>query len=141
MTEPRWWLAVLLLVGTLVACGGDDLSASLAGAWQLMEGTGPDGEVELIDEHPITLEIAGQDWSGTAACNTYGATAEVDGDALELTELFWTEMACPADGVMESEAAYLAALQQAERIEVDDTELVLTGEGTELTFTRTQTGT
>ncbi|MFW5933790.1 MAG: META domain-containing protein [Actinomycetota bacterium] len=50
-------------------------------------------------------------------------------------------MACPADGVMESEAAYLAALQQAERIEVDDTELVLSGEGTELTFTRTQTGT
>lgn len=141
MVTARAGLVAVLLVATLSACGGDDPSASLAGTWQLTEGTGPDGEVELIDDHPITLEIAGEEWSGTAACNSYGATADVDGDAVELTELFWTEMACPADGVMASEAAYLAALQQVERIEVDDTELTLTGPGSELTFTRTQTST
>ncbi len=128
---------------TVVGCADDD-GPPLAGTWQLIEGVGPDGEVALVDGYPVTLEIDGEEWRGTAACNTYGATATVHGDQVEIDELFATEMACPEDDVMSSEAAYLAALGEVDEVDVDDAEaeereLHLRGPATQLTFIWTET--
>ncbi len=146
MAPRRTWLAVVLAAALLTACGNgvlpwgaDGDPPVLAGTWQLMEGSGPDGEVDLVDGHPITLEIDGAQWRGTAACNDYSATATLDGDALELTQLLWTEMACHPPEVMESESAYLAALRTVDTLAYEDGELTLTGPGTQLTFRRTET--
>ena len=146
MARHCTWLAVVLLAGLATACGNGVLPFGadadppvLAGTWQLTEGTGPDGEVEHVDGHPITLEIDGAHWRGTAACNDYSATARLDGDALELTQLMWTEMACHPPEVMESESAYLAALRSVDTLDYDDGELTFSGPGTELVFRRTET--
>lgn len=131
---------VLLLV--LTACAGPAGTASdadvaeLEGGWELASGVGPEGEIELVDDHPITLDIDGDDWGGTAACNSYSGTVGLEGDQLAIDDFGATEMACPAEGVMDSEAAYLAGLRTVETWSLRDGQLVLEGPGTELVFQR-----
>lgn len=131
---------VLLLV--LTACAGpagtagDVDAAELDGAWELASGVGPEGEIELIDDHPITLEIEGDDWRGTAACNSYSGTVGLEGDQLAMDGFAVTEMACMPEEVMDSEAAYLAGLRTVETWSLRDERLVLEGPGTELVFQR-----
>jgi heat shock protein HslJ len=103
------------------------------GAWVLVDGTGPDGAVLVVDALRPTLTVDGQDWGGQI-CNSYGATVEVDGDRLEVQDLMSTEMACLDDGAMESEAAYLDAFRLVDRFERDGGALVLTGADVELRF-------
>jgi heat shock protein HslJ len=52
--------------------------------------------------------------SGSAGCNTYNASYTTDGGAIEIDAPSSTKMACPEpEGVMDQEAAYLAALPTA----------------------------
>ena len=135
----RMVIAVLVAAAlTVLGCAGDD-GPPLTGTWQLVDGVGPDGQVTLVDGYPVTLQVDGDEWRGTAACNSYGATVEVRGDQVELTELFATEMACEPTEVMASEAAYLDALADVDEVEVDERELHLRGPDTQLTFIRTET--
>lgn len=142
LTRSRRLLSVattLVVALLLAACGGsgaDGPPERLDGSWTLIDGQGPEGPIELVDGHPVTLTIDGEDWGGTAACNTYGGTAEVTSNQVTVRELVQTEMACPEDGVMEAESAYLAALRTVDRLAVDEVTLLLQGEGTELTFER-----
>lgn len=128
--------AVLLLAG----CGGGQ-GAPIAeqqptGSWRLVEGEGPDGAVPLVDDAPITLHVGDGEVDGTAACNTYGGSVELDGERLRFPELHHTEMACEGEGVMASEAAYLEALRAVDTHARQGDRLELTGEGTRLVFER-----
>jgi heat shock protein HslJ len=70
--------------------------------------------------------------SGSAGCNTYNATYTTDGSSIEIDEPSSTRMACAEpEGVMDQEAAYLAALPTAAsfRLQGDRLEL-LSAEGT-----------
>lgn len=134
--------AVLVLMLT-AACGGAILGGGgdldlLEGDWILVEGHGPDGEIAIIERHPISLSIATDGtWGGTAACNAYGAAVEVSGNGLEIDELFQTEMACEAEGVMDAEQRFLAAFGTIDTFSVERDTLTLSGEnGTELAFER-----
>jgi heat shock protein HslJ len=134
--------AVLVLMLT-AACGGAILGGGgdldlLEGDWILVEGHGPDGEVPVIEGHNISLSIASDGtWGGTAACNAYGAAVEVSGGGLEIDELFQTEMACEAEGVMDAEQRFLAAFAQIDGFSVDGDMLTLHNEDdTELAFER-----
>lgn len=134
-------MVVALVVPLLVGCGGipsDDGPTldAIAGSWELVSGRGPGGGVAPPADHPITLSIDGSDWDGTAACNHYGAEVALDGGQLSVTQLMQTEMACPVEGAMEAEAAYLAAFQQITAFRLDGELLVLEGEATELRFRR-----
>jgi hypothetical protein len=94
-----------------------------------VEGEGPDGEVPLVADAPITLQIDGEDWRGTAAYDDYQATVGVDGREPAVAEVAATETACPQEGVMASEFAYLAALRQVAVFEGGDEALMLTARG------------
>lgn len=138
-------MAVLVLLFT-TGCGGAFLGGGgdldlLEGDWVLVEGHGPDGEVGIVERHPISLSIAADGtWGGTAACNAYGAAVDVSGDGLEIDELFQTEMACEAEGVMDAEQRFLSAFAAADTFSVERETLTLSGEnGTELTFERRAT--
>ena len=64
--------------------------------------------------------------SGSAGCNNYNATYEVDGDNISIGPAAATRMFCPEpDGIMEQEVQYLAALETASTylIEVDKMEM------------------
>jgi heat shock protein HslJ len=125
--------AVLLLAG----CGGDGSPTSeraITGSWALVEGQGPDGEVPLVDDAPVTLDVEDGEVGGTAACNSYGGSLEIEGEHLRIHELFQTEMACEPLEIMESEAAYLRALQAVDAHGRDGDRLELTGDDTRLVF-------
>lgn len=136
---------VLLMIVLTAACGSDsdtpprdeDSSNPLAergGEWRLVSGTGPEGPVEPIEDHPITLFVEADEVSGSAGCNQYGGSARVSGSGFKVTGgLAMTEIGCRPP-VHEVESAYVEALNAAERMRLADEELVLYGRGTELRF-------
>lgn len=135
----RWLLPTgLVLALALTACGGlaatDGAAGDLTGDWVLVAGEGPEGPVPLPPTAPITLQIDGESWGGTAACNSYGGTVQVRNGRVTSTGFAVTEMACVDDEVMRAEAAYLAALLQVDRADRDGGDLVLTGPETSLRF-------
>jgi heat shock protein HslJ len=112
------------------------LPDALLGTWKLHSGSGPVGVVVLPVGHPVTLTIADGRCSGTAACNRYSGTVEVDGEQLAVGGLAVTAMACLDDAVMAAETAYLAAFTRVGRWSTEGATLHLTGPGAELLFTR-----
>jgi heat shock protein HslJ len=133
-------LTLLLTVLALLAaaCGETGTGAGegaldLDGDWVLVDGTGPDGEVPIADAQAPTLTIDGDRWGGTV-CNSYGATAQVDGDRVRLEDVAWTEMWCEDEDLMASESAYLAAFPAVEEVERAGDQLLLTGPDVELVY-------
>lgn len=131
----------LLLVLLLAACGGQAVTPSPSpvpfdpiGAWQLTSGRANGQAMPIVDGHRITLEITGSRIGGTAACNDYGGELNVRDGRLEIGELAMTAMACVDEGVMESESAYVRALEAVETMGMEGEELVLGGPDVELRF-------
>ena len=92
-------------------------AASLLGSeWLLTEL----GGTEAIDqvEATLTFPAPGQA-AGNGSCNHFSGTVTVTGDAIKFGVLAATRMAC-VPNVSDQEAAYLIALENAERFEQDD---------------------
>lgn len=133
MTLLTTALALLLAACGGQGAGGGEAVPSPDGDWVLVEGTGPDGPIPIVDDQPPTLTIDGSDWGGTI-CNHYGSTVELDGQQLAIGDVARTEMACLDETVMASEDAYLTAYVAADRFTVDAGELTLAGDGVELRY-------
>ena len=91
--------------------------ASLAGTeWTLTAyNNGQDAVVSVLIGTEITAAF-GDDGrlTGSAGCNTYGASYEVDGDHIALGPAVTTRMWCAEpEGVMDQENAFLGALELA----------------------------
>lgn len=135
-------LAVISLLA--VACGGqaaDSLGAAREGDprlghWILDSGTLDGADLVILTANPITMTLDGSRVHGRAACNSYSGTYTLDDEgAFRITDgVAVTEMWCGDEAVMESEAAYLAALQKVNRAELTSTGMVLTGGDAELRF-------
>lgn len=119
-------MLVVAFVGAfmLTACGGENSSLT-SDEWIL---TALEGQ-PLIAEAPITAAFSedGQ-VGGTAGCNTYSGTYEVEGDAISFGLMATTLMACPQP-VMEQEGSYLAVLDRAQTYAVTEGVLTLIGAG------------
>ncbi len=113
---------------------GDPVSL-VDSSWTLLSGSGPNGEVPIVDGWPITLHFSPDTLGGTSACNGYGANYSIDDGDFTIGGLGSEDMGC--DGpVMESESSYSAAFSDVDHVEVIGDELTLTGPSTELTFAR-----
>lgn len=130
--------AVLLLVTT--GCfGGAPASptpsepADLDGSWQLTSGQTSNGDVPILDDHPITLTIRGSEIGGRAACNSYGGRAVAGAGGLRMDALSRTEMACQ-EPAMAAESIYMTALGLLREIVREGDELIARGEGVELRY-------
>lgn len=114
----------------------DDATGTLdlVGTWVLASGTTADGDLALDEAFPVTLE-AMDDGSvaGQSACNRYMGSAEVNGQAIQFSQMASTMMACE-EPVMALEQAYLAALAVVESGTSDGETLTLTGPDVELVF-------
>ncbi len=136
-------LATAMLLAAVAFAAGCTASPSDAaqGSWVLTSASGADGPLDLVESHPVTLQVGDDTVGGTAACNQYGAGLDRRGGRWNLTELEQTAMACEPLSVMDLEDAYLAALGAATRAAVSGDELTLTGpDGVELVFARTVSG-
>jgi heat shock protein HslJ len=134
----RRLLVAIGCVATLItACGepvqqvGDPTGI----AWELTEGTVDGDAVPIVDGYPITLSLTDEGAGGTAACNGYGGMYEIARARITFSELIWTEMACVAEGVMESEQMYLEGLLLVNSFSMTEGSLTLSGEQVRLDFT------
>ncbi len=74
----------------------------------------------------LTLTISFEDgqFHGSAGCNSYGGSYEVDEGKIAVSEIFATLMACSEpEGLMEQETIFLQFLGSAQRFEIVDGQL------------------
>jgi heat shock protein HslJ len=107
----------------------------LAGtAWRL-QSLGATGALRpALSTVEVTLQFSDDSRvSGGAGCNSYfGQYASTADGALSVSALGSTKMFCNGPGVMQQEQDFLNALSKAERYEVADGLLRITGGGMEL---------
>lgn len=125
------FITVLTLVA--VACLGSDFADSVNGSWQLKEGTVDGVAVPIIESHPITITFEGEQVSGTASCNGFGGTFDLDGSTVTFSNLAMTEMACMPEETMVAEQLFGSGLTMVDTLTLDGT-LVLSGPDVELVF-------
>jgi len=121
------WILVLL-----VACGltsNDPLDGT---TWELHSI----GRYAPLPDSKTTLRFEGGQVSGLGGCNQYGGEYQIHGDTMAVDKLYATEMACLSpEGVMEQEQLFLGYLGEAQRFELVDSQLQISGSGGEtLTF-------
>ena len=115
--------------------------ATPVGSWQATGILRDDAVTSPVTGTEITASFdESGGLTGSAGCNNYTASFTTDGGGIEITQPAATEKLCPEpEGVMEQEAAYLAALPTAVRYQISGRSLeLLTAEGTLVaTFVRT----
>jgi heat shock protein HslJ len=102
--------------------------------WQLTGyNNGKGGFSSVLAGTEITALFANDgQLGGSAGCNNYATSYEVDGSAISIGPVASTMMACPEpNGVMDQEGAYLAALEGAATFEIEgDTMRMTDADGT-----------
>ena len=110
-----------------------------------LSADGPDGDwvlesgVPIVEGASITISFDGSQIGGRAACNTYGGTAHIDGDAVSIpgggpgATFFMTEMACDQQ-IQASEQTFVQALFAVSAWSIEDGRLHLTGPDVDLVF-------
>lgn len=98
----------------------------LGSEWQLQD---LDGVAADHGNATLTFPEAGK-VAGNGSCNRFFGAAEINGDAIKLSAMGSTRMACP-EPVMNQESKYLEALQAAERFEWNDPYLMIYCKGFE----------
>lgn len=112
---------------TRLAFRAYDADELLAGTWTVdAVRTGDAVETVLADTEPTLTFTDDGDVSMETGCNTAAGSFEIDGSALTVDPLGLTRMACdtPA-GVMDQEAALVAALEAADQVEIAPGELAI----------------
>lgn len=126
-------------VSSSLSCGnGSEAGAELVGpVWVL---TNLNGRTPLPNR-TISAEFTAEGVvSGSAGCNDYNASYEVDGESISIGPAAATRKFCAEpEGVMEQEAEYLAALETAAtfKIEVNSVNMRKTDGATVANFSRT----
>lgn len=128
--------ALIGLLAALAGCAlvpaGEGGPSPIGGTWKATEVAGRPPVV--LSEPRLQFTEDGR-VQGTTGCNDFEGQVRFDGAALDVTDLVSTRIGCPAD-VAATEAAFLRALDAAERLSVDGETLVLSGPDGELRFTR-----
>lgn len=109
------------------SCGARGVTHDLEGSrWVLVRiGDKPVLPEEGKAEPYIVLQATSKQIAGHAGCNRLSGGYEIQGDRLELTQLTTTRMACPE---LETEHAFLNALEEVARWRLIDNQLVLLDE-------------
>jgi len=107
--------SLLLVVASALAMTACETSATQGqdrlAAWD-WTAVSIDGK-PVVQKGRVTLSIADGRVSGRGGCNRYSGTVDYDRSTLTIGPLISTKMACPENGLMVLETAYLGALQTA----------------------------
>ena len=130
--RPLLWLAAPVFLG-LQACAhstapAPEPAAHLLGTSWVLQSVGAQ---PVIKGSQATLHFAEADrLSGNGSCNLFSGAVTVQHGQLAVGALVSTKMACMG-GAMAQEAAYLAALQKAQRLERSGDTLLIHVQGME----------
>lgn len=116
---------VLMTVGFfLLACNTNPLAtpATIIGdvAWRLVRLNGT-----AITTPQVTLQLTDATINGQGFCNSYRGPLVVTGNTLKIDNIASTRRMCTADGVMQQEQAYFAALAATTQVALNGTQLQL----------------
>jgi heat shock protein HslJ len=115
--------------GTVVLTYSVVQPASLTGTeWNMLSyNNGRGGLVSALADTKITALFSEEgELTGSAGCNSYSTSYEVNDSTIEIFPAAVTRMYCSIpEGIMEQESEYLAALQSAASYEIQGEELVL----------------
>lgn len=129
MTPRRLATLALPLIAALSACAlppAPGSNAPLVGTeWRLVSL----GGAAVLDAAPATLALpeAGR-VAGQGSCNRFFGSYTLVDDRIAFGQMGMTRMAC-AGAVGEQENRYMAALQKAQRVQVDGARMTLSVEG------------
>jgi len=102
--------------------------------WKLATFGMDDDVTPVVGDVTLKLDAEGRA-AGTAGCNNYGATYEVEGDSLRFGPAVSTKKSCADEAVMQQELSYLQALPQATRYRIEEGQLIIELEDSQrLTF-------
>lgn len=118
--------AALAISLSLAACAGQPAAPSLTGTEWRLEALG-DSAVMERSQATLAFPEAGR-VAGNGSCNRFFGTVRITQGHIGFDQMGSTKMACmgPAN---EQEARYLAALQKAERYEVQGRTLLIHAQG------------
>ncbi|MEJ2385323.1 MAG: YbaY family lipoprotein, partial [Xanthomonadales bacterium] len=123
---------VKLLVESFIAVYPDESCSTMVDEplvntyWKLVEVAGnPVTTPENQREAHMVLAIEESRVQGNAGCNRFFGSYEVDGDSVSFSQTGSTMMACPEG--MDTEKAFLAALEKVDRYEIEGQTLAVYG--------------
>lgn len=108
---------------------------SPTGAWLLVEINGKAPYTGT--QFNLTFEPSGS-LAGFSGCASYSGGYTTENNVLAFSDLAMTAMTCTDGAIAEAERAYFQALQQVDRYEVQGDNLILSGPGVQLRYTRIQ---
>jgi heat shock protein HslJ len=113
-----------------------DADELLVGTWTITNvATGDTIDSVLDGTEPTVTFTDDGDVSMETGCNTATSTWELDGHALSIGAVGITQMSCDSpDGVMDQEAALVAALEAADRVEIAPGALTIIGDDGAITL-------
>ena len=104
------WVAVLM-----VACGRTSSDPLNGTTWELHSI----GRYAPIPGSTTTIRFEDGQVSGVGGCNQYGGQYNNSGQALSISALYSTEMACSnPEGIMDQEQRFLQSLGEARSFEI-----------------------
>lgn len=104
----------------------DQEAPRLEGTWNLDSYVNSAGTlVRMLPNTKVTFQFQDGKVSGSAGCNSYSGTCNINGSSITIGPLAVTEMYCTDPGVMEQEGDYLAALNSVVRYRIEGETLVL----------------
>ena len=113
---PRLCAIALLSFTSACSAGMDRGQDTLASHdWQALELQ----DKPVSTPVPVTLSFTEGRASGRSGCNQYSGAVEYGAGTIRFQAMISTKMACVEDGVMQTEASYLQALQGAETWNID----------------------
>lgn len=101
--------------------------------WQLTTFVSGEAASSLLVDTQITAIFLQGQVNGTAGCNRYFGSYEVDGETIAVSPLGSTRMAC-AEEIMAQESSFLTALQAAMAFEIEGEQLTITYDAGTLIF-------
>jgi heat shock protein HslJ len=129
-------ILIVILTAMLVnACGNVDATADdplNSTSWELVYY-----RKSTVLEGPIlTANFDGGEVKGSAGCNSYSGSYQVEGDTISFGPIASTLMACmDPEGIMDQETMFLAWLADAQTFWIKDNQLMIfRSDGEALTF-------
>jgi len=143
LRRPR--VLVLALVLAAGACGWDDAidsrsaTAGLPSTRQDIEAREwvldrDDSSLTVDDDNPVTLSVRGDQVSGTAPCNVYRGSFDLeDDDSVQIGDIALTRRMCE-ESTMRAEEEFITALGAVDHVSVNDDgdRLTLSGDDDEV---------
>ena len=118
-------LVSIFLVGA-DGCPSEMPGEQLVDRIWVLDSYGPSSQTPVLNGSRLTITFNDDGTcGGSGGCNSFGCAFVTDGDRIDISDLYSTEMACYPEDIMTQEQAYYRALGDSSRFDIGDNWLEL----------------